>query len=273
MMNQLPRLLAATRDYFDIQSFRTKRPLQVRLARTTADVRAAQQLRYEVFKREMTANQFEHRLVDSDHYDKYCQHLIVVDTLIGQVVGTYRILSSDASIRAGGFYSEQCFSFDRLATVRDQCVELGRSCVHPDYRDGTVIRMLWNGLAQVLANRPEKYIIGCPSVSAADGGLLGAALYTQLTPKYMAGSHFRVSPKVPLPVEKFRYSIDPVIPPLIRGYLKLGGLIAGEPHHDVQFGSVDFFMVLPTVLLTKRVQPNRSNDFHPDEIEQEFAAN
>ncbi len=273
-MNQIPRLLETTREYFDIQSFRTKRPLQVKLARTGAEVTAAQKLRYDVFEREMTANQFRHRQIDADRYDRFCQHLIVLDSLTRKVVGTYRILSSNAAGKAGGFYSENGFSFDRIDHMRDQFVELGRSCVHPDYRDGSVIRLLWNGLAQVLLTRHEKYIIGSPSVNAADGGLLGAALYQQLTPKYLAGSEFRVKPKNAIAIEKYRYPIDPVVPPLIRGYIKLGALIAGEPHHDKQFGSLDFFMILPTVLLTSRIQQNRqTNEVHPDQLVDELAVN
>jgi putative hemolysin len=270
-MNILPQLLAKSREFFELQSFGTKRPLQIKLACTAAEVKSAQQLRYDVFAREMSVNQFKHRQIDADRYDALSQHLIVTDLKTQQIVGTYRIISYGASLKAGGFYSEQCFSFGRIAPMRSNFIELGRSCVHPDYRDGTVIRLLWNGLAQVLAKRPEKFIIGCPSVSAADGGLLGAAVFKRLTPKYMAGSDFRVAPKCPLPAEKFNFSIDPVVPPLIRGYLKLGALIAGEPHHDKDFGSIDFFMILPTVLLTSRVQPKSNVDVHPDQLADELA--
>ncbi len=249
-MSQLSRILDVSREHFGVSVEPT---LQWRLARTSLEIAAAQRLRHEVFSQEMTAQQWSNESIDADRFDEHCQHLVVLDLVTDRVVGTYRILTSDAAVRAGGFYSEQGFELGTIAQNRRQYIELGRSCVHPDYRDGAVVRLLLKGLATVIANRAEQYIIGCPSVSAADGGYWGAAVYKKLAARAKASERYQVTPRNPLSADLFQYNLDPVIPPLIKGYVKMGAKIVGEPHHDVSFGSIDFFMVMPAILLTSRL--------------------
>ncbi len=249
-MNAVQRIIDQTRVQPSLSQH--QRPLQVRLARTSAEVCAAQKLRHSVFSTELAANQLRHELTDSDRFDNHCQHLIVWCSIRNMVVGTYRILTADAARRAGGFYSEEGFDFGALNNHRDRIIELGRSCIHPDYRDGVVLRMLWSALTELLQYRHERYVIGCPSINAADGGLLGAAVYSKLYPKYAADSGLMATPKYPLSQSQYDFDIEPVVPPLIKSYLRMGAMIASEPSLDKEFGSVDLLMVIPAQALTEK---------------------
>ena len=121
-----------------------KRSLEVAFARTQAEILDAQRLRYRVFAGEMGANLPSRTPgIDHDIYDPYCEHLIVRDTQSSEVVGTYRILSPE-NARQIGYYSENEFDLTRLHHLRSRLVEIGRSCVHPDYRTGATITLLWS---------------------------------------------------------------------------------------------------------------------------------
>ena len=129
--------------------------LSVRLAAAPAEIEAAQRLRWQVFSEELGARlgSGADRL-DRDAFDRFCEHLIVEDGSTGEIVGTYRVLFPTAALRAGCLYIETQFFTDRLRGVRSELVELGRSCVHPDYRTGATIMLLWSGLALTLTAKP-----------------------------------------------------------------------------------------------------------------------
>jgi putative hemolysin len=204
--------------------------LRVSLARDGFEVREAQRLRYRVFAEEMGAqlNSADSGL-DWDKYDAVCEHLIVRDTGSGEVVGTYRILPAGRATEIGGFYSEQEFDLGRLMHIRARMVEIGRSCVHPDYRRGTVITLLWSGLADYLRRSGDDYLIGCASVSMSDGGHTAANLYRKLSTEVMSPAEWRVFPRSPLPLDSMGNDASVVVPPLIKGYLRVGAYICGEP--------------------------------------------
>jgi putative hemolysin len=123
--------------------------LTVRVAESAEDIRRAQKLRYHVFADEMgAALSSTHLGIDVDEYDALCDHLIVEDHASGQVVGTYRMLPPAAARQADSLYSEHEFDLSRLDYLRDHTLEVGRSCVHKDFRSGAVIALLWSGLAE-----------------------------------------------------------------------------------------------------------------------------
>ena len=144
-----------------------KKSLSVGLACGQSEILDAQRLRYRVFAGEMGANLPSRTPgVDHDIYDPYCEHLVVRDTQSGEVVGTYRILPPE-NARQVGYYSENEFDLTRLQHLRSRLVEIGRSCVHPDYRTGGTITLLWSGLAQYMTERGYDYLMGCASISMA----------------------------------------------------------------------------------------------------------
>jgi putative hemolysin len=226
---------------------------RVSLARDEAEIQEAQRLRYKVFAEELGA-----RLTcripghDTDMFDPYCEHLIVRDETSGKVVGTYRILPPDAAQRVGGYYSESEFSLTRLQHLRSRMVEVGRSCIHPDYRSGGVIAMLWSGLAEYMVTRGHDYLIGCASISMADGGHNASNIYQQLSENYQAPAEYRVFPKHGLPFEHLANGQKAVIPPLVKGYLRAGAWVCGDPAWDPDFNSADLLVLLPMSRISDR---------------------
>ncbi|MCE1185598.1 MAG: GNAT family N-acetyltransferase [Rhodocyclales bacterium] len=232
---------------------RPGRNLHVGLATSPTEILEAQKLRYRVFAEEMGA-----RLptrtpgVDKDIYDPYCEHLIVRDEDAGRIVGTYRILSPVAAREIGSYYSESEFDLTRLRNLRERMVEIGRSCIDPDYRTGAVITLLWGGLARYMIENNYDYLIGCASVSMADGGPLAASLYNRLQEAHLCPLEYRVFPRTPLPLHALRQDLDAAPPPLIKGYLRAGAWICGEPAWDPDFNTADLPILLPVSRMDAR---------------------
>ncbi|WP_406471184.1 GNAT family N-acetyltransferase [Streptomyces sp. NBC_01615] len=238
----------------------------VTLARDEADVRAAQRLRHDVFAGEMgallTTPEPGH---DIDAFDAYCDHLLVRDTVTGQVVGTYRLLPPERAAIAGRLYSESEFDLGPLAAIRSGLVEVGRSCVHPDHRDGTVIGLIWAGIARYMVEGGHEWLAGCCSIPLADGGALAAGTWDQVQDKYLAPEEYRVRPLLPWSAagvsRPARTPLSPParheLPPLLRGYLRLGAWVCAEPAHDPDFGVADLYVLLSM----RRVNPRYLRHF------------
>jgi putative hemolysin len=227
--------------------------LALSLASTQEEVREVQRLRYKVFIEAMGLSALANAEgLDHDEYDDYCDHLIVRDTRTLKVVGTYRVLSPSAARKIGKYYSESEFDLSRLDNLRGSIAEAGRACIHPDYRSGGVIMMLWAGLAAFMKRENCDYLIGCASISLADGGHNAAALYHALTETNLAPAEYRVAPHLPFPVEERQPGQVPNVPPLIKGYLRGGAWVCGEPAWDPDFHSADLFMLLPLSKLDSR---------------------
>ena len=225
---------------------RKSRHLHVGLATCETEILEAQKLRYRVFADEMGARLATRTPgVDRDIYDPFCEHLIVRDEDAGRIVGTYRILSPAAARRVGGYYSENEFDLTRLQHLRGQLVEIGRSCIDADYRSGAVIALLWSGLARYMQENGYEYLIGCASVSMADGGHAAASLYNRLREKHLAPLEYHVFPRCPLPLSSLRGDLDAEAPPLIKGYLRAGAWVCGEPAWDPDFNTADLPILMP----------------------------
>lgn len=227
--------------------------LNVQVARTPSDVRAAQRLRYEVFAAEMGARlNGPEAGIDEDRFDAHCDHLLVREVGSGDVVGTYRILGPRAAERAGGYYSEQEFDFTRLAPLRSTLVEIGRSCVRADHRTGSAITLLWAGLARYILARGHTFLVGCASISMADGGRMAASAYRRIAARHLSPPEYRVEPLQRLPRQCVEDDSAVELPPLIRGYLKVGAYVCGEPAWDADFNTADLLMLLPLAQLNPR---------------------
>ena len=227
--------------------------LNVTLATTESEIRAAKCLRWRVFADELGARLPSREPgVDHDLYDPFCDHLIVRDEARGMIVGTYRILAPEAAQRVGGYYSENEFDLVRLRHLRAGLVEIGRSCIHPDYRSGAVITLLWAGLARYMHAGGFQTLIGCASVSMADGGHNAANLFHSLIDEHMAPLEYRVFPRHPLPFERLVDGRPAEMPPLLKGYLRAGALICGEPAWDPDFNTADLLVMLPMARLSAR---------------------
>jgi len=224
----------------------------VSLAVDDSEIREAQRLRYAVFAEEMGAR-LSSVLAghDIDLYDPFCDHLLVRELGSGEVVGTYRILPPDAAKSVGSYYSEQEFDLTRLNFLRPRMAELGRSCVHPAHRSGGVIARLWLGLADYMTRYGYEYLVGCASIGMADGGHIAASVYRQLTTNHLAPIEWRSTPRYRLPVESLDDGQTAALPPLIKGYTRLGAMVCGEPAWDPDFNTADLLMLLPMAQLNR----------------------
>lgn len=218
--------------------------LAVGLARTAAEIEEIQRLRYRVFTDDMGAV-FPKDCdgIDQDRFDQWCEHLMVRELSTQRIVGTYRILTPEKAREAGGYYSESEFDLSGLDGIRDSLCEFGRSCTHPTFRSGSVIMLLWSGLAEFLRRNHYHYVFGCASVSLRDDGVTAAEVW-RATAQQVLTAERKVTPIHRYPVERLDRVLPARIPPLIKGYLKLGVKICGEPAWDPDFNAADFPMLL-----------------------------
>jgi putative hemolysin len=217
------------------------------VASTADEISAAQRLRYAVFGVEMGARL--HSPVpglDVDAFDEFCDHLVVRDDRTGTTIATYRMLPPHKA--PGRLYSDGEFDLTSLADLRQHIVETGRSCVHPDHRNGAVITLMWTGIARYLHLYGYRWLAGCASVPLADGGHAAAAVWEVVRQRNLSPERLRVTPRRPYPLGPppavSRAAMLAAFPPLLRGYLRLGAWVCGEPALDENFGVADFFVLL-----------------------------
>ena len=240
--------------------------LGVRIATTAAELDAAQALRYNVFYNEMGAQPSEaarrsHR--DMDGYDAVADHLLVVDHAIGPgpegVVGTYRLIRQDAAARIGRFYSADEYDIAQMLAFPGQVLELGRSCVHRNYRGRSAMQLLWRGIAAYVFLHQIDLMFGCASLPGTDPDAVAAEL-TYLYASHLAPPEIRPRALPGRYVDMRRLdpaTLDPrralaALPPLIKGYLRLGGFVGDGAVIDWQFNTTDVAVVVKTDLVTEK---------------------
>jgi L-ornithine Nalpha-acyltransferase len=240
--------------------------LQVRLAETAGDIDAAQALRYRVFYEEMGAipspEMARHRR-DFDSFDGICDHLLVVDQARGggaqSVVGTYRLIRRPAAERHGGFYSAGEYDIAKVTAYPGEILELGRSCVDPSARGRPAMQLLWRGLAAYVFHHDIALMFGCASLPGTDPDALAVPL-AYLYHHHLAPAALRPRALPQRYVDMRRLdaaSLDPPraladLPPLIKGYLRLGGFVGDGAVIDHQFNTTDVCVVVKTDLVTDK---------------------
>ena len=220
--------------------------LFVELASTEGEVREAQALRYRVFGQEMGAKLVGAELgLDIDDLDPYCQHLLVRESRTGRVVGCTRILTDANAERLGRYYSEGEFDLGPIPRLPGRKLEVGRTCIAADFRQGSAIAVLWSGLAGFVHLHGFDYLFGCASVPLGDRDVQAAAIMNRLRRQAMAPAHLRVTPRVPLLTTDVADAIlDAPLPALLRAYVRLGAKACGEPCRDPDFEVGDVLMLL-----------------------------
>jgi putative hemolysin len=241
-------------------------PLQVRLAESAADIEAAQALRYRIFYERMGARpapeMARHRR-DFDAFDDICDHLLVLDHGRGSgaeaVVGTYRLIRREAALRHGSFYSAAEYDISPLVAYPGEILELGRSCVEPSYRSRPVMQLLWSGIAAYVLHYRIALMFGCASLPGINPDAIAAPL-SYLYHHHLAPPPLRPRALAERYVEMSRLpddAIDPAqtlgaLPPLIKGYLRLGGFVGDGAVVDEQFNTTDVCIVVQTDLVTEK---------------------
>lgn len=237
----------------------TSRDLTVRVCDKPHLIEEAQKLRYSIFFEEMGGVAKNHDVItqkrDFDAYDAVCDHLIVQDeTQNGRVVGTYRLLRRDPMQKIGQFYTENEFDVSGIKAMQGEVMELGRSCVHPDYRNRTAMQLLWRGIGEYVNHYDIKLMFGCASFSGIDPQEHAMSLsYLQ---------HFHQTPQPLCPVSKKPVNFTPLapeqvsqkqaiaeMPTLVKGYLRLHGSFGAGLYLDEECHCIDVAVVVQTDLL------------------------
>jgi putative hemolysin len=250
--------------------------LEVRLAETAADIDAAQALRYRVFYDEMGATPTPEMAAckrDFDLYDAPCDHLLVIDHMRkagNQVIGTYRLIRREAAAACGGFYSCGEYDITPILEYPGGILELGRSCIDAEYRTGAVMQILWRGLSAYIFRYDIALMFGCASLPGADPQEhalpLSYLYYHHLAPPGLRPKALpeRYVDMRMLPHEAFdpnvafdTMKLDPrsgsnSLPPLIKGYIRVGGFVGDGAVIDHQFNTTDVFIIVKTDLITSR---------------------
>jgi putative hemolysin len=220
-------------------------PLVARITQDPAEIRQALQLRYRVFAEGMGAKIDSGEAgIDRDHFDDVCLHLIVKDVSTNRVIGYSRIITNDVAEQTGGFYSATEFDMSRVIQPGKTYMEIGRTCVDPDFRSGAVIGMLWSGIAQFMSAHDYDFLMGCASIPLNDGYARAIAIINHLREKHFTPEDMRAEPKVHMP----RISVDmdgaSFVPPLLKAYLRIGVKVCGEPCLDKDFNVADALILL-----------------------------
>jgi putative hemolysin len=238
----------------------------VRLAETPADIDAAQALRYRIFYERLGARplpEMARRRRDVDRFDNHCDHLLVLDhnrgTGANTVVGTYRLIRRETAARLGAFYSANEFDIAPLIGQPGEILELGRSCVDPAYRQRSAMQLLWSGIAAYVSYYEIVLMFGCASLPGTDPEAVAVPL------SYL--HHYHLAPPLLRPralAERFvdmcrlhPSAIDSAraltaLPPLIKGYLRLGGFVGDGAVIDAQFNTTDVCILVKTDLVTEK---------------------
>lgn len=219
------------------------------------DILAAQRLRYRVFTEEYGATFEGFAGIDRDRYDRHCRHVVVKDTLTGQVIAYTRLLTGDRARKSGGWYSAGEFEMDMVESLPGNVLEIGRTCVHPDYRNGAAIGVLWAQVARLLLQENHRFLIGCASIALTDPG--ADAMLAELSGRVTRDERFRVTPRVPVPPARTAHDATAhaaavKLPPLLRTYLSMGAVVCGEPCLDAEFNCTDVFILVDVSAIPAR---------------------
>ena len=223
----------------------------VSTARDAGEIDEALRLRYKVFTREQGARLAHLDAREQDRFDRYADHVIVRDRATRSVVACVRLLNREAARRSGGFASETEFDLATILAMPGGFLELGRTCVHPAYRDGAAITALWSGLARQLEQATAINVFGCASIDLSRGIAPVRALAGHLLARHGSPSDCRAIPRRPLPNMQAPAAAV-ATPTLLKAVLRLGGQVCGEPCWDPAFRTADLFVLLNTAWMDRR---------------------
>jgi len=229
---------------------------RVSLAQTAEQLIACQHLRYSVFNEELGEGLAisERERLDIDPFDNFCDHLMVTDLESGKLVGTYRLQTGEVAHKNLGYYGNQIFDFSVYEPLRREMLELGRACVHVDFRNIMVLHALWKGIAVYATRHESRYLIGCSSITSQDENY-GVAMYDSLKEKYLIAPPLRTNPQPGQSCQSTGAPVESTRPPrLFRAYLEISGRICGPPAIDREFKTIDFLTIVDLIKLPDRVR-------------------
>lgn len=226
-----------------VSVFQSSENFILKTADSPFELKQVLKLRHEIFYKELQGKENEAQL-DIDQFDSICDHLIIIDKKSSRVVGTYRVISSLFSEK---FYSQGEFELAGLLKAPGNKLELGRACIHQDFRNGAIINLLWKGICEYVKKTDTKFLFGCASVQTTDAKLASDIL-GYLRAEGLASEEYAISPTPEytssLQTPELRAGIDKEVPALVHSYIKAGAKFHGLPALDRDFACYDYFMVL-----------------------------
>ncbi|MFN7824841.1 MAG: GNAT family N-acetyltransferase [Pseudobdellovibrionaceae bacterium] len=237
-----------------VELFSERGPYILKTVTHPSELIQALKLRYEVFHREMIGKTRKTG-IDVDEFDFHCDHLVIIEKKTQQIIGTYRL---NCSLFNQKFYSAQEFSLRRIMEIPGTKLELGRACIHRDFRKGMVINLLWRGIAEYMAATQSQLVFGCASIKT-ESARQAALLYRYFQTQKAFDSRFIAPPtlRFAMPHLDLWIHVTPqeltaeqlseaegLVPPLARAYLKIGAKLGGEPAYDPDFKCIDFLTIL-----------------------------
>lgn len=222
--------------------------LYTKMAETDAEVRAAQALRYQIFAEEMGATlHSDQPNLDQDHFDAQCEHMLVCESESNEIVGTTRILIRDESElnKPDDFYSQTEFLLHNILSLPGRKMEIGRTCIAAKYRKGGGIMTLWSGLCEFMFERDVDQLLGCASISIDDPQYDANEILGYIQLNHLSAHDKRVYPKKPWTSSQANVACrPPAMPPLLKGYLRLGAEVCGNACWDPDFNVVDVLILM-----------------------------
>lgn len=228
----------------------------VKLAENQEEVNKALRLRYEVFNLEQGKglDECDKKGIDSDEFDEFCLHLLVIEKGTEAVIGTYRVHLGSIANTAKGFYSAREYDVKGLREIANYCMELGRSCVAPKYRTGAIVALMWGGIGELLNRADLRFMLGCVSLETVNPAA-GWALHRYFQKKHIMSEILEAEPRSQYKLKcapeqeiqkllQDENALKRFLPPLFKGYLRLGCKICGDPALDNEFGTIDFLIIV-----------------------------
>jgi len=239
----------------------------VRLAKTQADLLGAQRLRYRVFVEELGGDgvMVDHQArLERDEFDAIVDHLVLIDrrrdeATLDHVVGVYRLLPGDRAVEFGRFYCDSEYDLTRLKATGRSLLELGRSCVLPDYRGGAGVFVMWNALSEYVLSRGVEILFGVASFHGTDPAPLAQPLSwlhhhhlapPELRPLALEAGYQRMDLLPPQDLDRRAAML--AMPAIIKAYLRLGGQVGEGAFLDRPFNTTDVLMLMDTVAMSER---------------------
>lgn len=254
--------------------------MEIRLAESEREIDASLALRYNIFYNEMGAKPSPRVLKterDFDPYDEFCDHMLVIDRERGTakepcVVGTYRLLRGEVADEHAGFYSEGEYELEPLIKRSGEVLELGRSCIDSDYRSRGTMQLLWRGIADYVFTHSIRFMFGCASIPGTDPATMRLPL-AYLYHYHLAPKHIRTNALDERYVDMNMMEKDTIdvgqalreLPPLIKGYLRVGGVVGDGAVIDYDFNTTDVNIIVETENVTAKYLNHYTRDHAPAE--------
>jgi putative hemolysin len=219
--------------------------LHIEWTKDLKSIEEVQRFRFKIFQDEFSivfpdANQD----IDIDVFDHVCDHLIVRQSIDHRIVGTYRLITPEAAKKIGSMYCDSLFDLNPINDLRESIIEIDRSCIDKQFRNGYTILLLWKEIYKFIKNSNYQYIMGCSSISLADGGLLASNVHQQLIAMNRFSNKLKIKSKHPIQLSENLAHNDMSIPAILKGYLNVGASICSEPGVDPLFNTVDYLTIL-----------------------------